>query len=203
MKTLPFIKVFVLAKGGFRDILTKFSLFVLFLDKKTSKKRRCTLRKKSVNICINWLSWYRGFFLIFCSKSHLLFFFSTKNSYNKTMCQAKKTLHFVKIVALVMGGFCWNLYTKFGFCWGDFAPDPRSPEGIWKSPRARRRARGDFQIPDGRGDLGQNPRNKIRILYIFFWDKNPACKKNEISNSQLLSRPPKSPRGSRGFERLW
>ena len=35
-------------------------------------------------------------------------------------------------------------------------------------PRARSRARGDFQIPEGQGDLRQNPQEIIRILYIFF-----------------------------------
>ena len=40
-----------------------------------------------------------------------------------------------------------NLYIKFGFFQGDFAPDPLSPEGIWKSPRARRRARGPERRP--------------------------------------------------------
>ena len=44
------------------------------------------------------------------------------------------------------------------------APNGGRSEG----PRARSRARGDFQIPEGQGDLRQNPQEKIRILYIFF-----------------------------------
>ena len=48
-----------------------------------------------------------------------------------------------------------------GFSEGIFAQIPRSPEGIWKTPRARQRARGVFQIPDrAEGDLAKIPDEK-------------------------------------------
>ena len=44
---------------------------------------------------------------------------------------------------------------------------PRS--GLRSGPRARRGALGDFSNPlRTRGDLGENPLNKIRILYTYF-----------------------------------
>ena len=42
-----------------------------------------------------------GFLLKFSLKSHLLFFFLTKNSKIKTLYLAYKTLHFLKIVAML------------------------------------------------------------------------------------------------------
>ena len=41
-----------------------------------------------------------------------------------------------------------NLYTKFGFYGEDFAQDAHSLEGIWKSTRVRRRARGPKRRPN-------------------------------------------------------
>ena len=48
-----------------------------------------------------------------------------------------------------------NLYTKIRFCWGDFAPDARSPEGILKSPM-------------GEGIWGKNHETKSEFYTYFF-----------------------------------
>ena len=53
---------------------------------------------------------------------------------------------------------------------GFSARSPSSVRGFEKSPRAPRRALGDFSNPlRTRGDLGENPLNKIRIFYTYFF----------------------------------
>ena len=69
-----------------------------------------------------------------------------------------------------------NLYRKLWFLWGDFHPDPLSPEGILKfpegstpCPRAGAEARGVYQkARTGEMGIGGNPWSKTRILYMFF-----------------------------------
>ena len=63
-------------------------------------------------------------------------------------------------------------------------------------PRARRGARGDFSNPrTDEGDLAENPRHKIRILYIFFFQfvgsnpkiTNPILFNFKRYNKQIVS----------------
>ena len=69
----------------------------------------------------------------------------------------------------------WNMYRRFGFFGGDLRSDPPKAEGIFKTPRAARegpRARGlpegFWKSPTGWGGSGEDPRQKTRILCLFF-----------------------------------
>ena len=54
-----------------------------------------------------------------------------------------------------------------------FCPRSPRPSGIWKSPRARRRALGDFQIPSGlRGSGAKSPWKNPNFIYKFRKPKN-------------------------------
>ena len=170
--------------------------------------------------CIPKSQWYTDlYFVVFRKITSKWFFFilwfcSRKPKYKD---DGQKFIYKIKIL---LRGFCPRCLQPRGDLKISEGMPPKSgteAEAECRSggPRARRGARGDFQIPYGRGDLGQNPQNKIRILYIFFksytlststsdhnlktpgknCDKKPAYKKNEISNPWLLSIPPKSPKG--------
>ena len=82
--------------NGLKTIPQVVSLWETLLSLPSHKKRY-----------IFWklLPYYKGFLLKFSLKSHLLFFFLTKNSKIKTLYLAYKTLHFLKIVAVLYGVF--------------------------------------------------------------------------------------------------
>ena len=61
------------------------------------------------------------------------------------------------------------MYRRFGFFGGDLRPDPPKSEGILKTPRALRGARGVFKIPEGlRGSVAKIPDKKPESYAYFF-----------------------------------
>ena len=66
-----------------------------------------------------------------------------------------------------------NMHVILIFSTGIFARSPSALSGIWKTPRARWRALGVFKIPSGLlGDLGEDPLEKTRITYIYFYGES-------------------------------
>ena len=92
---------------GLKTIPQVVSLWETLLSLPSHKKRY-----------IFWklLPYYKGFFLKFSLKCHLLFFFWTKNRKIKTLYLAYNTLHFLKIVAVLYLGFDQFLSEISPFC---------------------------------------------------------------------------------------
>ena len=69
---------------------------------------------------------------------------------------------------------------------GFSARSPSSVRRFEKSPRAPRRSLGDFSNPlRTRGDLGENPLNKIRIFYTNKFRSNTRTRETSLKKREL------------------
>ena len=94
----------------------------------------------------------------FGNKSRLLFL-ANKNMDINTQFQLSTNCEFFDLITK-------KIYTKFGFCLVDFAQIPLAHRGFENPLGHGAGPSGIFKFPLGSGDLGKNPIEKIRILYI-------------------------------------
>ena len=94
-----------------------------------------------------------------------------------------------------------NMYRKFGFCWGDFRPDPPESGGDLKNPRGPGGVpEGIFQIPERtRGIWRKSPKQNPNFVHIFSYlllqiqilptFSNPKITNEALFNFKRYSKP--------------
>ena len=119
------------------------------------------------------------FFSIFCQKSGIFpnqiwvppdFFFEflPKTQITKFFWATPKIFlgYSLKNILDTPRFFAKKICTKFGFFVRESSPNPLSPSGVLKIPRATRRALGIFKIPSGhRGSRRRFPPKNPNLLY--------------------------------------